>query len=236
MQTLGIIGGMGPAATVMMFQELVERTCAARDQEHLDILIYNHASIPDRTEAIASGHAEELIRCLRADAQMLERCGAGVIAIPCNTSHRFYDDIQSAVSIPVLNMIGETVARLRRDHPSVQKVGILATDGTVNTGLYHKACAEAGIDCITPPPEVQRIVMRIIYEQIKAGESGNLEDFELIDRFLKKEGCEAAILACTELSVFRSRHELSRFYVDAMTALIDASILACGAAIKEEWQ
>lgn len=230
---LGIIGGMGPEATQVMFRGIIERTDAKTDQEHLDIIILNHASMPDRTAAIKNGNTAEVVSLLKNDAAMLERCGAGVIAIPCNTSHFFINEIGGEIGIPIINMVEETAQYIAENRPEVKKAGILATDGTIGQGLYHRALEKRGIEPFTPDPAVQKTIMKIIYDQIKAGESGSIEDFAAVDYQLKKNGCDAAVLACTELSVFRTNHELNSFYIDAMQVLIDKCITFCGGRLKK---
>ncbi len=234
MLKLGIIGGMGPEATVMMYDWITRFTDAKRDQDHLDIIIYSHASMPDRTNAINSGRGDEVAGLLSEDAKMLQRCGAGAIAIPCNTSHSFIDTIQSSVDIPVINMIRETARYIGESRPWVKKVGILATDGTLKTGLYRCALEDMGLEPFEPDENTQKTVMHIIYDQIKAGDKGSREDFAKIDHFLKKNGCDAAVLGCTELSVFRANHELDSFYVDAMEILVKRCITLCGGKLKAE--
>lgn len=232
MLTLGIIGGMGPEATELMYKEIIRRTDAKRDQDHIDIIIYSHASMPDRTEAIKNGEIEKMAALLSKDGKMLQSCGAGVLAIPCNTSHRFIGDIRAAVSVPVINMIEETAEYIKARRPKVRKVGILATDGTLASGLYSRALEKRGLEPFTPNAEIQKIVMDIIYGQIKAGQRGSREDFAAVDCFLKKNGCDGAILACTELSVFRENHELDSFYVDALEVLAEKCIAMCGGKLK----
>lgn len=233
MKKLGIIGGMGAEATQVMFKEIITRTDASCDQEHLDMIILNHSSMPDRTAAIKSGETKEIVALLRKDAQMLEQCGAAAIAIPCNTSHCFIEQIQDSVSIPIINMIEETARYIAEKRPDIKKAGILATDGTIEQRLYHKALEKCGIEPFTPSEKIRRIVMQIIYEQIKAGQVGSIEDFAKVDICLKKNGCDGGILACTELSVFRANHELNSFYVDAMGALVERCIEFCGGKLKK---
>ena len=156
---------------------------------------------------------------------MLEDCGCTAIAIPCNTSHYFADRLQGEISIPLIHMPRETVGVLAA--AGQKKVGILATDGTVQTGIYQKECGARGIEAAAPPPEVQKLVMSIIYDEIKRGEKGSREKFAVIDKWLRAAGCGGAILACTELSVFSSQHHLPPFYLDAMAVLAERSIQAC---------
>ena len=233
MAILGIIGGMGPMATQLLYKNIIENTDASCDQEHIDMIILNHATIPDRTKAIKSKNTYEVFDCLLKDAKMLEKNGADAIAIPCNTSHYFWEELQKKIDIPIINMIYETVNYIKTKSPKIKKIGLLATDGTVYTKIYNKECEKVGIECILPDDETQKIVMDIIYNQIKKGEKGNLEDFSKIDIYLKKSGCEAAILACTELSCFRENHELADFYVDALDVLCKKSITMCGKKIRK---
>ena len=124
----------------------------------------------------------------------------------------------------------ETVGRLAR--AGKKKVGILGTDGTIQAGGYQRECDAQGLEAASPPPEVQRLVMRIIYEEIKRGEKGSREKFAVIDRWLRESGCDGGILACTELSVYRTYHGLPDYYTDAMDVLAETCILACGYKLR----
>lgn len=234
MGKLGVIGGMGPMATQVLYKEIIERTDVKCDQEHIDMIILSHASMPDRTAAIKSGNTHEVFANLLADAKMLENNGVDAIAIPCNTSHFFWKPLQAEIEVPIINMVRCTVERIKKENPSIKKVGLLATDGTVYTGIYNKECEKLGIECVAPEENIQKIVMDIIYNQIKIGEKGSMEDFMKIDSYLKKAGCEAAILACTELSCFREFHKLDSFYTDAMEVLCEEAITRCGGKLKKK--
>lgn len=227
---LGVLGGMGPQATNTFYQRIIDRTQAETDQEHLRVLIWSDAKIPDRTAAILGGRQEEEFRHLLKDAKLLEGAGCTVIAIPCNTSHYFADRLQAQLSIPILNMIRETVAVIAA--AGKERVGILATDGTVQTGIYQTELTKAGLTPVIPTPEVQKLVMSIIYDEIKRGEAGSREKFAEIDGFLRKAGCDCAILGCTELSVYRHRHDLPPYYIDAMEVLAEKAILSCGKLLR----
>ena len=229
-QRLGILGGMGPQATQDFYQRILDRTDAACDQEHLPTLILSDTGMPDRTTAILGGDAEGCYQRLLADARLLERSGCTVLAIPCNTSHFFADQLQKELEAPLIHMPRETVAVLARS--GKRKVGVLATDGTVQTGVSQKECAAQGILAVAPPPEVQKLVMGIIYDEIKRGEKGSREKFAVIDRWLRGAGCDSAILACTELSVYRTYHGLPDYYLDAMDVLAERCITACGYKLR----
>lgn len=229
-QKLGVLGGMGPQATQMFYQFVLDRTDAVRDQDHLPALILSDTGMPDRTSAILSGRTEELYSRLLADARLLERCGCTAIAIPCNTSHYFADRLQGEVGIPIVHMIRETAAALAR--MGKKRPGILATDGTIRSGLYQKECAALGLEAEVPDEATQKLVMSIIYDEIKQGEQGSREKFAQIDRALRGAGCDCAILACTELSVFATYHSLPSFYLDAMMVLAEQAVTRCGYPLR----
>ena len=231
MGVLGIIGGMGPAATDLLYRRIIARTDAERDQEHLDMIILNHASVPDRTEAIKSGETKKVTDVLLKDVEFLAKSGVSAIVIPCNTSHYFYDVLQASTDVPIINMIRETAVSLK--NAGKKRVCVLATDGTIMTGIYEKELNMNGIECIVPDSDTQKLVMKIIYDQVKKGFPGNMEDFREIHRFIKKQGCDGAILACTELSVFRAEAGLNEFYTDALEVLCEKAITTCGKNLKE---
>lgn len=229
-QRLGILGGMGPQATQDFYQRILDRTDAACDQEHLPTLIWSDTAIPDRTAAILGGDAEGCYRRLLEGAKLLERGGCTVLAIPCNTSHYFADRLQSELSLRLIHMPRETVGVLADE--GKKKVGILGTDGTIRTGVYQKECDARNIEAVSPPEQIQKLVMSIIYDEIKRGETGSREKFAVIDRWLRQAGCEAAILGCTELSVYRTYHGLPDYYLDAMDILAQRCITACGYKLR----
>ena len=227
---LGVLGGMGPQATAVFYQRIIDHTLATTDQEHLPMLILNDTQIPDRTAALLSGDTQEVEERLLADAKVLEDWGATAIAVPCNTSHALLPQLLGRVAVPIVNMIEETAAALRSS--GAKRVGILATDGTLRMGLYHAALKRAGMEPVSPPPDTQKRVMAVIYDQIKKGERGSETDLAAIDSSLRALGCDRAVLACTELSVCKDWHHLPDFYLDAMDVLADKCISICGYPLR----
>lgn len=232
MGKLGILGGMGPMATQLLYKMIIENTLAKKDQEHIDMIILNHASMPDRTESINSGKTEDIFSLLLDDINMLAENGCDVIAIPCNTSHYLYDRLQESTNVNIINMIRQSVSDLISLNPNAKRVGILATDGTLKTNLYRRECEALGLEAVYPEPEIQEIVMDIIYNQIKSGKKGNPEDFKKIDAHLKAKSCDGAILACTELSCYKDFNPLPDFYIDALESLCKKSITLSGGKLK----
>lgn len=233
---LGILGGMGPLATQLFYRMIIDCTDASKDQEHLDMIIFNHASLIDRTQAILTGHTEELYDTLLEDAKRMEESGITSIAIPCNTSHLFVDRMQQELNIPIINMVRETTKVVAASPRGIKTVAILATDGTIKSGLYQQACIDAGINPVVPSESSQKLVMKIIYDGIKSGGTIDYNDFIRIEGELASKGCQGAILACTELSCFKEQFNLPDFYIDAMQVLAVRSIESCGKKVKEQYR
>ncbi len=224
---LGVLGGMGPQATNTFYQFVIDRTEAACDQDHVNALILSDSQMPDRTGAIlgSEGEREAVFQRLLDDARLLERAGCTVIAVPCNTSHFFLDRVQERVGVPILHMIRETARLLAAQ--GLKRPGILATDGTIQSGLYQKEFEAVGIQAAVPTPPAQKLVMSLIYDDVKAGRAGDPQKFAAIHRDLEDQGCDCGVLACTELSVFADRHHLPPFYTDAMAVLAERAVQAC---------
>ena len=224
---LGVLGGMGPQATNTFYQFVIDRTDARTDQEHVNALILSDSEMPDRTSAILSGGEarEGVYRRLLADARLLEGAGCTCIAVPCNTSHFFLDRVQEEIGIPILHMIRETARLLAAQ--GLKRPGILATDGTIQTGLYQKEFSAAGIEAVVPSTQAQELVMSLIYDDVKAGRDGDPQKFAAIHEDLLAQGCDCGVLACTELSVFADKHHLPPYYTDAMAVLAERAVEAC---------
>ena len=172
---VGVLGGVGPLATVYFMEMIIEMTDASKDQEHIDMLVSNHATIPDRTGFILGESSESPMDAMVEDAQMLETAGCSFVVIPCNTAHYFFEDIRNSVQIPVLNIIEETIdyakkqGSQRKIPREIKKLGILATEGTISSGTYSFYGKPAGVECVAPDPGFQKKVNHMIYDQIKAG-------------------------------------------------------------------
>lgn len=196
-KSIGIIGGMGPLATADLFQKIILHTRAACDQDHLRVYIDSNTNIPDRTAALLHGGADPTPE-LVSSARGLERQGADVLIIPCNTAHNFYDAVQSAVSVPVLHMIRLTAQALVER--GVKTAGLLATDGTVQTGIYQRTFAGTGVELLVPEGEEQRAVMDMIYQGVKAGRRDyDASAARRTMEALTDRGAQTLILGCTEL-------------------------------------
>lgn len=233
-KTIGIIGGMGPAATADLLKKITDMTDADCDQEHIHILIDSNTRIPDRTAAILHG-GEDPVPEMLASARRLESMGADLLIMPCNTAHWFLPVLEKEVDIPFLNMPVET-ARLLRER-GVETAAVLATDGTVQSGLYEEALRAEGILAIYPDDYQQSTIMNLIYGYIKRGilNPAELPRDEMIDidNDLRSRGAQALLLACTELPVaFGIMGLYEDDCVDPTAVLASAAIRAAGAEIR----
>ena len=220
---LGIIGGMGPMASAVFYDMISSKTDASCDQENLDLILLSHAGMPDRTRAILSkdeAQIEEVRSKLLADAIFLQNAGCTAIAVTCNTAHYFVNMIEDELDIPFIHLIRETAEAVASEF-GAKKVAVLATDGTIETRLYQDELSKRGVIAFTPKAEVQALVMHEIYECIKSGKPADEEMWKKIEEYVKEEGCEAAVLACTELSVVRKELSLGSFYFDPMDIMAE---------------
>ncbi|MFF2797720.1 cysteate racemase [Lysinibacillus xylanilyticus] len=230
-QTLGIIGGVGPLATMFIGEMIVRRTKATKDQEHLHTIIDNDTNIPDRTAFILDSTKENPVPVIVADAKKLASVGANVIAIPCNTAHTFYDEIVEGSPVPVLHMIRETAKRA--SDLGAKRVGILATTGTLTSRMYQDALEEFGITPVVPDDVMKDKVMSIIYDYVKAGKDVSHEDWQPIEEAMLALNCDRIVLGCTELSIVNRDLKLSDKYIDSLIVLAERAILACGYEIVD---
>ena len=220
---LGIIGGMGPMASAVFYDMISSKTDASCDQENLNLILLSHAGMPDRTRAILSkdeAQIEEVRSKLLADAMFLQNAGCTAIAVTCNTAHYFVNMIEGELDIPFIHLIRETAEAVASEF-GAKKVAVLATDGTIETRLYQDELSKRGVIAFTPKAEVQALVMHEIYECIKSGKPADEEIWQKIEEYVKAEGCEAAVLACTELSVVRKELSLGSFYFDPMDIMAE---------------
>ena len=226
MKTLGVIGGLGPMATAYFMQLVIEMTDAATDQEHIPMIIYNCPQIPDRTGYLL-GKSKENPGTLIVDCgKKIAAAGAELLAIPCITAHALFTEIEKEMDAPVLHIIRETAEYLKKE--GIRKVGLEATDGTVQTGVFQKELEKQGIEVVLPSKEKQEMVMHIIYNNVKAGRRVDMEKFEQIEAELQKNGAEIIILGCTELSMVSRDEKIGHGYLDAMEVLARAAVLQCG--------
>jgi aspartate racemase len=210
---LGVVGGVGPAATVDFMAKLVRNTPAARDQDHIKVMVEHNPHIPDRTEALL-GHGEDPTLALYAACKTLEEGGADLIAIPCNTAHAFIERIQPSLTIPIVNMLACTADYLRETFPGLREVGLLATSGTLASRVYEKALDTCGFVQIAPAAAAQARLMNAIYgpRGAKAGYTSGecCDDLAAALDDLITQGVQVVVLGCTELPLLLRGSTLAR--------------------------
>lgn len=196
---VGILGGMGPEATIDLFSRIVEETHAKCDEDHLRIIVDNNPKMPSRQDAILKG-TESPVPAMVETARNLQRAGADFIIIGANTAHYFYDDVSAQVDVPFLHIIDEAVKELLRIAPDVKKVGVLATDAAVKIKLYNKSCAKFGIEVVDAEDSMQHRMHNAIFDFKYNGlTEGNASEAAACAEHLIENGAQALIMGCTEI-------------------------------------
>ncbi|GCE28525.1 aspartate racemase [Dictyobacter alpinus] len=238
-KTIGILGGMGPAATADFYQRIITSTAACCDQEHLHVLIDSYSHTPDRT-AFLLGNGEDPTPALLSMARRLEHAGADLLVIACNTAHAFMEELVLAVSIPIINWIDEATSGVTKASPHLQRVGLLATTGTIKSNLYQHSFLAHNVQVIIPDLTSQEQLMTIIYGEsgLKAGHSNGrcvMAMDSLIQSFVRDNDIQAILLGCTELSLLasasRQRSLLPIF--DASQIVAERVVLRAGGRLSE---
>jgi len=221
---IGILGGMGPEATIDLFYKIIKFTPVEKDQDHLRIIIDNNPKIPDRTAAIL-GKGKDPLPALQETAKNLEMAGADFIIIPCNTAHYFLSSIQKSVKIPILNMIEETAKETQKKNPSIKKVGLLASIGTHKTEIYHQHFKKFNIEVISPEEKDKEEVMKAIYA-VKAGDlsEGIKRNIIKIAQKLIDKGAEVIIAGCTEIPLILKEGDVSVLIIDPTQVLAKIAV------------
>ena len=232
-KTIGILGGMGPLATCDLFSKIIQITDASCDQEHVRICIDNNTEISDRTNAIIR-HGKDPVPEMVKSAVRLQSFGADVLIMPCNTAHYFYDRILPFVDIPFLSMIDETAKAI--SDRGLRKIGLLATDGTLQTAVYEKAFKKRGISIVVPPPENQVHIMDLIFNGVKAGnkEIDTKPTKKTIEDLFRK-GAQTLVLGCTELPVAFDLYGFDYPKTDPTLILASRAVQFVGAKVKKEY-
>ena len=232
-KTLGVIGGLGPAATTQFMNLIIDMTDAASDQEHMDMIVFNAPFIPDRTGYILDNTKASPLDPMIDIGNRLAAAGADFLAIPCMTAHYFYDQVQEQVNIPIIHAIRETALELQKN--GITKAGLMATDGTVRSHLFHNALAAFGIEVITPSAPEQENVMHIVYQNVKAGVPADPARFHSASRELFDRGSQCVILGCTELPLVKHQFDIGPGFIDPMEVMAQKAMLLCGTKMKENY-
>jgi len=235
-KTIGILGGMGPEATAYFFELIIKNTEASSDQGHIPILIWNNPRIPPRTCAI-QGTGPAPWPHLLEGVEILRRGGAGFVVMPCITAHYFFPRITAKAKIPVVNLVEESLRHVRKNFPKLKKAGLIASTGTVESRLFHRAFAQSGIEVIAPTAQEQEKVMAAIFGEkgIKAGWTSGPPRKNIlgIARKLIARGAEAVIAGCTEIPLVLKDKDIPVPLIEPMEIGALACIKKAGYKIRE---
>lgn len=228
---IGVLGGMGPEATLDCFNKLIKNTPAEKDQDHLRVLIDCNPKVPDRTAAIC-GKGESPVPVMLNSARGLVLAGADFIIIPCVSAHVFLDDLQQQIDIPFISIFDAVSEAIQIVDPPIKVVGLLATTGTVHGKLFQKRLEQSNIATIVPDREDQERVMTCIYE-IKATQTAASREkvrTELLEvaNSLVGTGAQGIIAGCTEVPLVLSPEDLQIPFFDPLLILARAAIHKAG--------
>jgi len=223
-KTIGILGGMGPEATADLLYRIVKATQVERDQDHPRTIVYSNSKVPDRTPAIAGGGESPIPEMLMA-AKSLEGAGADFLIIPCNTAHHFIEELRSELEIPVLHMIEMTARLAAKEYPDARRLGLIATDGTLRSGIYERFFGEAGMEVLVPTADLQCRAMDAIYEHIKKGDLDTGRKLSLdVAQDLVGRGADLVICGCTEISLVLKDGDIAVPVVDPLQVLAEVAV------------
>ena len=222
---LGIIGGVGPLATAYFMEALIKRTPASCDQDHMPMIVFNDPQIPDRTAHILDHSQANPQPEMEKVARWLQDAGADYLAISCNTAHYYYEGISAAVSIPVVNIMEETAKRIASEVGRGALVGLLATEGTIASGVFQSYLERHGLRTTEPDAAAQREVTSLIYDGVKANGPYDESQLVTLGESLRERGCDAVIVGCTELSViYQNLDERPAWLYDSLDVLAERCV------------
>jgi aspartate racemase len=232
---IGILGGMGPEATADLFHKIIKNTEATKDQDHLRILVDNNPKIPDRTPAML-GSGRSPLPMMIETARNLEAAGADFIVIPCVSAHYFIAGLRERIAIPVISIIDEVADEVERRLQGARRVGLMATTGTIKTGLFQGRLLEGGLEILVPPPEDQEdLVMSAIYGEsgIKAGfiSPENRGKILKASKALIEKGAQGIIGGCTEIPLVIQEPDLEVAFFDSLNILALTAIRQAKAGV-----
>jgi len=224
---LGVLGGMGPLATVDFMNKVIGLTQAGRDQDHVPMVVYSVPQVPDRTAAILE-NAESPLPAMLQGMAVLRQAGAECVAIPCNTAHYWYAELAREGRLPILHIADAACEGLAGRGVGGGNVGLLATSGTLAAGFYQDRLAACGYRCVTPAADdQQKLVMGGIHH-VKAGElDAARQVLERAAHRLIQAGAQAIVLACTEIPLV-----LTPESPPGAAALVDATEALAAACVR----
>jgi len=228
---IGILGGMGPEATLNCFARIIENTDANSDQEHIHIIIANNPKVPDRTQAVLEGGSSPLPVLLQG-CRSLEKAGADFIIIPCVTAHFYEKPLKEQAKLPVLSILDVVAENIVQHYPHIKTIGLMGTSGTLQSGIFQKRLSADGLEIRVCPSEMQVRVMKAIYaiKGIRSAQRQKKITAELAAAadYLVKQGAQGIIAGCTEIPLALSQNDVAVRYFDSLLLLARAAIRQAG--------
>lgn len=223
-KTMGVIGGLGPEASLDFFAKILAKSNAKTDQEHLHIIINNNPKVPNRHASI-DGTGPSAAPALIGSAKALERAGADFLLMVCNTGHAYQKDIENAVNLPFVSMIEATINACLAQKPDLQNVGILATDGALAANLYQQEFDKQNINCLYPNKNEQKKLMELVF-LVKANDLSQNVKTQMKDlaNSLLAKGAQIIVAACTEIPLILEQKDIAKPLINSTDALVDAGI------------
>ena len=230
-KTIGILGGMGPEATVDCYARIIKNTPAKTDQQHLRVIIDSNPKVPDRTAAI-TGKGPSPVPILVDGCRSLQAAGADFIVIPCVSAHFYLAEIRQQIKLPILSIYDAVANAISSDHRDIKTVGLMATTGTIGGGLFQKRLATANVRTIVPDDIQQTRVMAAIYDIKNSATPRSRKqitsDLVAVAQRLASNGAQGIVAGCTEIPLALEQQHLSVPYFDALTILARAAIVEAG--------
>ena len=228
-----ILGGMGTMATESFVHLLNERVVTHKDQDYLNYVLFNHATVPDRTAYILDATNDSPLPYLLDDIEKQNLLKPDFIVLTCNTAHHFFDTLQAATPIPILHMPKEAVKEVLKQK-EVGKVAFFGTTGSVKAGIYETQMRQAGLEVYLPTEKLQDKINHLIYHDIKENDFLNQSLYVEILKDAVDAGCKQIILGCTELSLMEASFGQDDYpVIDAQSVLVDRTIQRAIALRKE---
>ena len=224
MKTIGIIGGMGPAATIDLYQKIIDQTPAEKDQEHIHVIIDSYPQIEDRTGYILYGGINPSLKLVES-AKRLEASGAEALIMPCNTAHYFAKDIERAVNIPLIHIAKCSAEAVKSRYPETKKIGLIATSGTIKADVYGNILKEYGFETVVLSEKIENNIMDCIYKGVKAGKTKEYSPLfqQCIDE-ITALGADLLIEGCTEIPLLMPYVKTNLPVIDATYELAQAAV------------
>jgi aspartate racemase len=224
MKRLGILGGMGPAASAEFINRLIQQTPATCDQDHIPFVLWNEPRTPDRSTSMREGNDYPL-PYLKEGILSLKSVGCDYIVIPCNSAHYWYDELNE-LGIPILHIVDSVITELDSLDIPNQTIGVMGTQGTIEFGIYQQRLENQGWNCIVPDKAEMDYFVQPAIDFIKAGKIEEAHNLlvKVIDSLIYR-GAKAVVLGCTELPLaVRESEQNGIILVNSIDSLVKKAI------------